>query len=218
MIITIKGWHACAAWTWSEGDDEDCGICRAAFDGCAPEVKYPGDDSPVIWGSCGHAFHLQCIQKWLGSATEQRCPMCRRAWAFKGEEGEPSPQAEEGNREEQDEEGELQYDQELGQDGAMEEEEVDYEISPGTGRWGQSISRPPPSRDQIQRDEVMGTAATGERERTGGSSGGAEALLGAMDGRVLRGEGVTPSPSPGHDGGRGRGGSAVRRQFDFSFD
>ncbi len=28
---------------------------------------------------------LQCIQKWLASTSEQRCPMCRREWTFKGE-------------------------------------------------------------------------------------------------------------------------------------
>lgn len=37
-----------------------CTPCpRTAHDGCAPDVKYPGDDSPVVWGACGHAFHLQ---------------------------------------------------------------------------------------------------------------------------------------------------------------
>ena len=45
--------------------------------------KYPGDDSPVVWGVCGHAFHLQCITKWLSSQTEQRCPFCRRNWEYK---------------------------------------------------------------------------------------------------------------------------------------
>ena len=40
------------------------GICRMAFDGCPPDSKFPGDDSPVVWGQCGHAFHLQCITKW----------------------------------------------------------------------------------------------------------------------------------------------------------
>ena len=25
--------------------------------------KFPGDDSPVVWGVCTHAFHLQCINR-----------------------------------------------------------------------------------------------------------------------------------------------------------
>ncbi|GAX76534.1 hypothetical protein CEUSTIGMA_g3980.t1 [Chlamydomonas eustigma] len=88
FCIAIKHWHAVAEWTWAEGDDEVCGICRGPYDGCAPDVKYPGDDSPVVWGSCAHAFHLQCIQKWLASSAEQGCPMCRREWQYKSASGQ----------------------------------------------------------------------------------------------------------------------------------
>lgn len=88
--VKVKRWHGVASWTWDAGDDV-CGICRNAFDGCAPEAKYPGDDSPVVWGTCSHAFHLQCIHKWLAAAqsshTEEehvaKCPICRRQWEFK---------------------------------------------------------------------------------------------------------------------------------------
>ncbi len=68
--VTVRHWHAAAAWTWNAGDDV-CGICRMPFDGCPPGSKFPGDDSPVVWGTCGHAFHLQCISKWLQSDTDQ---------------------------------------------------------------------------------------------------------------------------------------------------
>ena len=57
----------------------------------------------MVWGTCGHAFHLQCITKWLSAQAEQvmwqllpqwfclllnacalqRCPFCRRNWEFK---------------------------------------------------------------------------------------------------------------------------------------
>jgi anaphase-promoting complex subunit 11 len=80
--VKIKRWQAVGVWTWDAGDDV-CGICCNPYDGCAQDAKYPGDDSPVVWGACGHAFHLQCIQKWLAARTEQRCPMCRRQWEFK---------------------------------------------------------------------------------------------------------------------------------------
>jgi anaphase-promoting complex subunit 11 len=53
------------------------------FDGCPPEGKFPGDDSPVVWGICSHSFHLQCINRWLSTQAEQKCPFCRRAWEFK---------------------------------------------------------------------------------------------------------------------------------------
>ena len=80
--VQINNWHAVALWTWDAGDDV-CGICRMPFDGCPPDGKFPGDDSPVVWGVCAHAFHLQCITKWLTSQQEQRCPFCRRAWEYK---------------------------------------------------------------------------------------------------------------------------------------
>lgn len=46
-------------------------------------AQVPGDDAPVVWGTCGHAFHLQCINKCLATQEEQRCPFCRRPWEFK---------------------------------------------------------------------------------------------------------------------------------------
>ncbi|XP_022754075.1 anaphase-promoting complex subunit 11-like [Durio zibethinus] len=77
-------WHAVASWTW-DAQDETCGICRMAFDGCCSDCKLPGDDCPLIWGACNHAFHLHCILKWVNSQTSQaHCPMCRREWQFKG--------------------------------------------------------------------------------------------------------------------------------------
>lgn len=84
LDVAVKKWRAVGFWTWNAGDDV-CGICRMPFDGCPPEAKFPGDDSPVVWGQCAHAFHLQCITKWLQSQNEQRCPICRRPWEFKSD-------------------------------------------------------------------------------------------------------------------------------------
>lgn len=64
--VDIKKWHAVGVWSWEAGDDM-CGICRNPFDGCPPESKFPGDDSPVVWGKCGHAFHLQVGKKPQGN-------------------------------------------------------------------------------------------------------------------------------------------------------
>mmetsp|Transcript_10605 Transcript_10605/g.65411 ORF Transcript_10605/g.65411 Transcript_10605/m.65411 type:complete len:96 (+) Transcript_10605:156-443(+) len=91
--VQVRKWRAVGCWTWNAGDDV-CGICRAPYDACPPEAKFPGDDSPVVWGQCTHAFHLQCINKWLGSQAEQKCPICRRDWEFKGmnEEDGQQPQ------------------------------------------------------------------------------------------------------------------------------
>ena len=35
-----------ATWRWVANDD-NCGICRMAFDGCCPDCKIPGDDCPL---------------------------------------------------------------------------------------------------------------------------------------------------------------------------
>ena len=47
--MTIKGWNGVATWKWVANDDT-CGICRVAFDGCCPDCKLPGDDCPLVWG------------------------------------------------------------------------------------------------------------------------------------------------------------------------
>lgn len=57
MKVTVKHWHAVAHWKWDIGteatnDDPDeeedvCGICRVAFEGCCPTCKTPGDDCPL---------------------------------------------------------------------------------------------------------------------------------------------------------------------------
>ncbi|KAH0731757.1 hypothetical protein KY289_002945 [Solanum tuberosum] len=44
-IVSLR-WHAVSSWTW-DAQDETCGICRMAFDGCCPDCKLPGDDCPL---------------------------------------------------------------------------------------------------------------------------------------------------------------------------
>jgi anaphase-promoting complex subunit 11 len=58
MKVKVKHWHAVAHWKWdigteaeSQGDEDEeedvCGICRVAFEGCCPTCKTPGDDCPL---------------------------------------------------------------------------------------------------------------------------------------------------------------------------
>ena len=83
LKVSIKGWNGVASWKWIANDDT-CGICRVAFDGCCPDCKLPGDDCPLVWGACTHCFHIHCIMKWLNAQQAQHlCPMCRQDWKFK---------------------------------------------------------------------------------------------------------------------------------------
>jgi anaphase-promoting complex subunit 11 len=82
--VRVKKYLGVAHWTWNCGDEEDvCSICQNPFEGVAPGVKYPGDDSAVVFGKCGHAFHLQCVNTWLN--TRSTCPFCRGDWEFGAE-------------------------------------------------------------------------------------------------------------------------------------
>lgn len=83
LNVKIRAWNGVATWKWIANDDT-CGICRVAFDGCCPDCKLPGDDCPLVWGACTHCFHIHCIMKWLNSQQAQHlCPMCRQDWKFK---------------------------------------------------------------------------------------------------------------------------------------
>jgi hypothetical protein len=45
--LTLPEWSVVAAWKWDVKDEENCGICRMAYDGCCPDCKVPGDDCPL---------------------------------------------------------------------------------------------------------------------------------------------------------------------------
>jgi anaphase-promoting complex subunit 11 len=93
LRVRIKRYHGVARWSWNVGrgeEDEVCGICQSAFEGCPPGVKFPGDESPVVFGVCGHAFHLQCVATWLGS-SRNTCPICRADWEY-GQSGDQQQQ------------------------------------------------------------------------------------------------------------------------------
>lgn len=86
LKVKVKHWHAVAIWKWVV-KEEDCGICRSAFDSTCPSCTMPGDECPPVWGQCNHHFHMHCIMKWLQQQRAQdRCPLCRQPWEIKTEQ------------------------------------------------------------------------------------------------------------------------------------
>lgn len=57
MRVVVREYRPVAQWRWKiegrdnvdeeEEDEEVCGICRIAYDGCCPDCKMPGDDCPL---------------------------------------------------------------------------------------------------------------------------------------------------------------------------
>eukprot|EP00477_Mikrocytos_mackini_P001625 GAHX01001751.1.p1 GENE.GAHX01001751.1~~GAHX01001751.1.p1 ORF type:complete len:87 (+),score=6.86 GAHX01001751.1:109-369(+) len=70
------------SWKWPGLREEMCGICQMTFQEVCTKCKYPGIDCPPTVGSCGHEFHLHCIDEWLKSRGphEKICPLCRQVW------------------------------------------------------------------------------------------------------------------------------------------
>ena len=117
MKVTIVSYNAVAAWKWDtstephklydyatngsdeyDDDDDECGICRLAYESCCPGCKVPGDDCPLsawlssrwhsadalaVWGECSHVFHMHCLLKWIDTeSSKQQCPLDRRPWGM----------------------------------------------------------------------------------------------------------------------------------------
>merc|ERR1719319_586063 len=67
-------------------DEEPCSICFDDFS------KSDDSHGKLVWceTGCGHNFHKQCMQMWLGSkhsAAEKTCPLCRTLWSQQGTGG-----------------------------------------------------------------------------------------------------------------------------------
>jgi RING-box protein 1 len=80
-IFEIKSWNAVAKWCW-ELNIDTCAICRNTLE--EPSIEYNQNDeeesSTIAIGGCHHAFHQDCIQRWL--KTRSVCPMCNDAWEY----------------------------------------------------------------------------------------------------------------------------------------
>lgn len=52
MKVKIKCWNGVATWLWV-ANDENCGICRMAFNGCCPDFVSPRGPGHRCRTSCG---------------------------------------------------------------------------------------------------------------------------------------------------------------------
>nr|CDS26243.1 ubiquitin ligase subunit HrtA [Hymenolepis microstoma] len=83
----IRKWDACAVWSWDVIHDT-CVICRNAMMSpcihCQAKVgiNTPDEICAVAWGICNHAYHLHCINRWLESSPNSRCPLDNSEWEF----------------------------------------------------------------------------------------------------------------------------------------
>lgn len=80
----VKKWTAVAFWSWDIAV-ENCAICRNHIMEpciqCQPTAMTDTDNECVAaWGTCNHAFHLHCINKWL--QTRNACPLDNQPWQF----------------------------------------------------------------------------------------------------------------------------------------
>mmetsp|Transcript_49221 Transcript_49221/g.105227 ORF Transcript_49221/g.105227 Transcript_49221/m.105227 type:complete len:116 (-) Transcript_49221:47-394(-) len=81
----IKGWRAVVLWSWDIVVD-NCAICRNHL--MEPSIEFqanPNSDTnhaglQIAFGTCGHCFHLDCIQRWL--KTRSVCPLCNQEWEY----------------------------------------------------------------------------------------------------------------------------------------
>lgn len=85
LKMKIKRLNITGEWRWKDGNGDNCGICRAPFEGCCVDCKMPGDECPLVLGICKHPFHMHCIVKWTnaqGNQPRPACPLCRQEWKF----------------------------------------------------------------------------------------------------------------------------------------
>ena len=80
----IKKWNAVTMWAWDICADT-CAIDRNNLN--EPSIEYQANPTSnnqnglsIAFGSCGHVYHMDCIQRWL--KTRSVCPLCNKEWDY----------------------------------------------------------------------------------------------------------------------------------------
>lgn len=80
--VEVKSWNAVAFWSYKNANTH-CPICkREVMNLC---IECVGSRTELVSnpctrsvGTCGHAYHNHCIQKWLKDHSS--CPTCNTEW------------------------------------------------------------------------------------------------------------------------------------------
>ena len=77
-LVKVKNIHIRGYWRWDIHNDV-CAICRNYI--FEPSINSSCQDCSAVVGTCGHAYHYECISGWL--RTKRNCPLCNCKWTFK---------------------------------------------------------------------------------------------------------------------------------------
>lgn len=79
--FTINKCNLINQWVWQVHHNDFCPICRNSVN--EDSITHENDSetvSQIVLGKCGHAFHYECINKWI--QTSKVCPLCNANWEY----------------------------------------------------------------------------------------------------------------------------------------
>ena len=79
--FTINKCNLVSQWGW-DTINECCPICRNSIN--EESIIMEGNlnkSSHIVIGMCGHAFHYECINKWIKTSSNV-CPLCNETWEY----------------------------------------------------------------------------------------------------------------------------------------
>jgi len=77
----INKLNCIATFIYNLPENNDCTICRCNLNCNSLYYQDKNLDSYVVIGTCGHAYHQECITGWI--KEHPRCPICAKKWCYK---------------------------------------------------------------------------------------------------------------------------------------